>query len=530
MTAVTPELRRIALAELHESPLNPRKHYDEEALKQLAESLQASGQITPITVRPSANGKGGYELAAGHRRSRAALQAGLTHLDAVVREDLKGDDPAFIEILNVDNLQRDDLHPLEEAQGFRTLMEKAGYDIPKISARIGKSTKYVYDRLKLLQLIKPAQKLFLEGKFEAGHAILLARLSPLDQQRAIGDPSDRHNFSDNRIGGLFLPEHVDDDGDLGLEEEPRKPASVREFQEWINDNVRFKPAEVDLPNLFPETAAALAAAKEEELKVVKITRDYRVPDEAKDPKERTYGEASWKRADGKSEPARFSGKATPGKTCEYSVMGILVAGPGRGEAFKVCVNKDKCAVHWAAERKEKAARAKSSNGNGGGPANYAAKQKAESQKWERQRKEREAEQKRFQKAVPALLEALAEKLKALPAAGEGVLVKFLLGRVNKPSKAALALAPGAKTAEDVVRRAVFLEIAGDIEDLWNGQDTAAAHFKALGLDATKIVDQVAPKEKPVQTSATPGIKLKPKKLAGDVARARAKKKAKARAA
>jgi ParB/RepB/Spo0J family partition protein len=346
------QLLTIRLDELHESPLNPRTHYDEVALKQLAESLQASGQITPITVRVSRNGRGGYEIAAGHRRRRAAMLAGLTHLEAKVRDDLTDDDAGFIEILNIENLQRDDLHPLEEAQGFRTLMEKAGYDIPKIAARIGKSVKYVYDRLKLLQLIKPAQQLFLDGRFEAGHAILLARLSPGDQERAIADNDQRFG----RIGGLFQDEHVAEGLELELEEEPRKAVSVREFQGWIQENVRFKPdqvAQADLQFDFPNTAAKLTDAAENKLKVVKITREYRVPDEARDEKERTYGEQSWMRADG--EPDRDDDK--PSKTCDRSVVGLVVAGPGRGEAFLVCINKKKCAVHWPEQVKAEQRRA-----------------------------------------------------------------------------------------------------------------------------------------------------------------------------
>jgi ParB/RepB/Spo0J family partition protein len=526
-TAVTPALRRIALAELHESKHNPRSIFDPQEMKELEDSMRASGQLTPLLVRPHPNGKGGYEIAAGACRRRVAEAAGLTHLDAIVR-DL--DDATFVEFVNVENRQRNNLHALDEARGFADWMKTAGLKIPDIAARIGLSTKYVYDRLKLLQLIKPAQKLFLEGKFEAGHAILLARLSPDDQKRAIGDPSDRHNFADNRVGGLFLPEHVDEEG-LGLEEEPRKPASVREFARWIDDHVRFIPEKEDLPNLFPETATALTVAKEEELKVVKITRDYRVPDEAKDPKERTYGEASWKRADGIAEPSRF-GRTAAAKTCDFSVLGVVVAGPGRGEAFKVCVNKDKCTVHWAAEKAERARRAKS---------NGAKPQSGQSGKdyWAKENARRKAEEKkdaavraRWKTAEPALLEAAdAAIAKAATKAGS-VVSALVIGRILRQHKQAKTPLSTSANAEDILRYLARCIVADVLSNHYWAQREAPKMLAPFGINAQKILDQVAPEEpKAAPAKSKPAAKkakVGKKKLAGDVARARAKKKAKAK--
>ena len=354
------ELRRIPLAEIHESPLNPRKHFDPRALEELKDSLLAAGQLTPITVRPRPGG--GYEIAAGHRRYRAAKLAmekhssgarfrGLDQLLAVVREL---DEPAFIEVLNVENLQRDDLHPLEEAEGFKTLMERARYDIKKIAARIGKSERYVYDSLTLLKLIPEAKKLFLAGRFERGHAIELARLTPQWQKEAL-DPEGATDYGSR--AGLWQPEHADADPNpadqerLDLEDEDAvKPVSVRELKTWINDHVRATPDAVD-PMLFPTAAEVLAkaqAAKGRAAKIVHITYDYQVPGAARDPKIKTYAEHCWKRADG-----QFTSKA-----CERAVVGFVAAGPGRGEAFLVCVDKEKCAVHWRDWQQERERRRK----------------------------------------------------------------------------------------------------------------------------------------------------------------------------
>src|ERR1041385_9023070 len=220
---VRDELRRIPLEEIQEAPLNPRSRYDERPLHELAESMLSSGQLTPIIVRPNPHKRVGvgasYELAAGHRRYRAAKVAwqlskegahyrGLDCLTAIVRPL---DDKTFIEVLNIENLQRDDLHPLEEAQGFKDLMEKAGYDVAKIAARVGRSTRYVYDSLTLLKLTPAAKQLFLDGAFERGHAILLARLSPSDQARALGDPKDVANGGYRGDSLLLEPDRGADD-------------------------------------------------------------------------------------------------------------------------------------------------------------------------------------------------------------------------------------------------------------------------------------------------------------------------------
>jgi ParB/RepB/Spo0J family partition protein len=433
------EFRMLPLAEIHESPENPRTHYDPVALQQLAENFKAVGQITAVIVRPRVvgtvergviagrwavkNSKGatvatldtreaaeaerrrrlgvdGYELAAGHRRFRAAKLAGLPTLKAEIREL---DDAQFVEILNVENLQRDDLNALEEAEGFAQLMKVAGYDVPKIAERVGRSEKYVYDRLKLRALIPAAKKLLLANVITPGHGILLARLTKEDQERAL-DLDGGHGYGYGRDGGLLEREDVSDEYTLfrqtpedqaqaaaaakalGRPDEPGedtqhvKARSVRELAQWIDRNVRFNPAEVNQADLafdLPATAEILAARANDKLKVVKITREYRVPDAARDEKERTYGTNGWKRADGQPELVNQYGEEKdpkPSLTCEWSRVGLIVAGPGRGEAFLVCVNKDKCDVHWSAERKERERRAKarareaSSNGGAAAPA------------------------------------------------------------------------------------------------------------------------------------------------------------------
>jgi len=484
-------LRRIPLAELHESPLNPREHYDTAALDELVASLLQTGQLTPIIVRPRK--AGGYEIAAGHRRYRAALQARRQSPEGAAYHRLQEleakvvalDDRAFVEVLTVENLQRDDLHPLEEASGFKQLMEKGGYDVAKIAARIGRSTKYVYDRIKLLQLVPEARKMFLAGEFEAGHAIILARLPAADQKRAIDkDAEGRWGLP----GGLFEHEQADADPNLPAQEQMKlddgvKPVSVRELQTWVDDNVRMKPEDVD-PFLFPDTAQLLKDAQEEELKVIHITHDYRVPDAARDEKQRTYGEQAWKRADGKLKS----------RSCDHSVIGVVVAGPGRGEAFRVCIAKEKCKTHWAAWQRERTARPKSSGGS------TPASRQDDSDRWQREEAKRTEERARWNKAKPEILNAIAKKIAVAPAGpASGLADDVLNACINtRPMKVNPAV-PRGRTFEDLIRHAAFQLWVQEVDNLAPGyyqHNDAVKAIKSLGVDVAKIVDQVAPKPAP----------------------------------
>jgi ParB family transcriptional regulator, chromosome partitioning protein len=168
----------IPLAQLHESPLNPRRHFDEARLAELTESVRVHGILTPLLVRPNS---AGYEIAAGHRRFRAALRAELAEAPAVVREMT---DQQFVEVVTIENLQREDVHPIEEAAGYQRLIGSYGYTPAMLAERVGRSESYIAKRLALTRLITPAKDAFLEGRIQLGHALLLARLQPDDQQEA----------------------------------------------------------------------------------------------------------------------------------------------------------------------------------------------------------------------------------------------------------------------------------------------------------------------------------------------------------
>lgn len=169
------------------SPSNPRKHFDDAYIAELAESIKAHGLIQPITVRPlplerhfefnrkniEAADHPAYELVVGECRWRAAKLAGLTEVPGFWREL---DDKAVLEIQVIENLQRRDVHPIEEAEGYEQLMQRHGYKADEIAAKIGKSRGYVYARLKLTALQHEAREAFFAGKLDASTALLIARI------------------------------------------------------------------------------------------------------------------------------------------------------------------------------------------------------------------------------------------------------------------------------------------------------------------------------------------------------------------
>lgn len=492
------------LEAIQESLLNPRTHYDAHALQELAESLTTNSQLTPALGRPVEGGAsvkvdGVYwlpvELAAGHRRLRALRLAGIPTM-RLFRQVMT--DAEFVEALQIENLQRDNLHPMDEARGFRSLMDVVGYDIPRLAARVGRDRTYVYDRLKLLQLVPDAQTLFLAGRFELGHAIQLARLGPSDQARAI----ESRRGGNGRVGGLFIHEDalLTEEEEVTLEELQEKewddaaesldpiartaglkPVSVRELKGWIDRHVRFRPEEVDLPNLFPETEGALQVAAENELKVVKITREHLVTDEAKDPNERTYGNRSWKRADGTvAEPRPLGGKSPAPATCGYGVMGVVVAGPGRGEAFIVCVSKKSCKVHWAKEMREAAQGAKE------GPRSH---QPDKVEDWKVFQAKEDAARKRWEKAKPAILEEVATRITAQAVPHLGTIV---LSRIASGRSATVPSTLKGEGAEALLRQAAYLTLVAELWSSWDAERAWPKLLKPLGIDPKKIRDQVAP--------------------------------------
>ena len=393
---------------LRPSKTNPRKSFSEEKLKELAESLKGDGgMIEPLVVRPDGIALSAsmslprvhqemqsYEIIAGERRYRAAKIAGFTEVPCIVREL---SDDQVLEIQIIENLQREDLSPIEEGAGYKILMEKSGLDAETIGKKVGKSRRYVYGRMKLCNLAPEVAKVLQDGIISASHGDLLGRLVWRDQVEILA----RHFQYDK-----------DDDPEL------YETVSVRDLEEIIKrdyyrslDSASFPKVDAEL---LPKAGARTVCAKNSAV----------TPDLAPGRKGPTCADAGCFAAkldahirrlleeagkDGKV--LRLSGKymlgekkgaigtdkyveAKPG-SCEYACVGIVVDAYREDEIGKkltVCAEK-KCKKHHPMTSTD-------------GAAAYRAQIKAEERKKNLERNARKQLWLKLRETVP---ESMGEK-------------------------------------------------------------------------------------------------------------------------
>lgn len=503
--STTLQVREIPLEQLVASKTNPRTHFAEQYLDELAVSIAEKGLIQPIVVRPldvmravlhypEAAAKNGakYEIVAGECRFRASKRAGMAAVASIVREYT---DEQVLEIQLVENLHRTDLTPLEQAVGYRRLIDTnpTKHSAESIARRIGMSPAWVWDRLKLNDLVPEAKQLLEQELISIGHAILIARLKPEDQERTIKIDRSRGGYEPraalwrNEHGFNFDAADQENKGKTPGKYDGVKACSIRELERWITENIRFdvQHAAKATPLQFEPTAAAVEAAAAQPgrgKKVVSITHSYRVPDGARDEQERTYGSESWVRADGQ----------VKSKTCEYSVLGVVVAGQGYGDTFQVCVNRDKCLVHWGPviRQREKTQKLRESGETG----KAGKREQAWQVKQRREQEERERKEQRWKVFGPALKKAVHDKLatlKAVPTPVYAHVLKFhRLPTNTKPADLPMALL---RSSIDV--RFNRYSWAGDEAD-------QVAWAKLLGVDvkALKPKSEKAPASKKVRNA------------------------------
>lgn len=169
----------LPISQVESCSTQPRKSFEPEALSDLADSIRIHGIIQPLTVRKLQSGY--YQIIAGERRWRAARMAGLTQVPVVV---IEADDRKAMELAMIENLQREDLNPMEEAAGFQSLIESYHMTQEEAAQRVGKSRSAVTNALRLLGLTPSVRKLVEESKLSAGHARALVPLSPSLQESA----------------------------------------------------------------------------------------------------------------------------------------------------------------------------------------------------------------------------------------------------------------------------------------------------------------------------------------------------------
>jgi ParB family chromosome partitioning protein len=215
---------------LVESITNPRRTFDEAKIQDLAESIRTQGLIMPLVVRPKGDL---YEIVAGARRYRAAK---LARLDAVPVWIVELSDEQMLAWQLIENSQRVDVHPYEEAEGYRRLLQMPGYDVAAIAEKTGKSEAHIYSRMKLLDLIDPVAQAFQEGRITATDALLVARL-PRARQAEAYEHCWRKDWQDKEAH--LLP--------------------ARSLAAWIEQNVYLHladaPFSTDDADLIPEAGA-----------------------------------------------------------------------------------------------------------------------------------------------------------------------------------------------------------------------------------------------------------------------------------
>ena len=226
------EQRMVAIEQLKGGRLNPRKEFREDDLAELADSIRVKGLVQPILARPEPGGQG-YEIVAGERRWRAAQRAGLTQVPVIVREL---DDREVLELAIIENVQRADLNAIEEAGGYRDLVERYGYNQEQLAEIIGKSRSHVANTLRLLKLPEGVQALVQSGKLSAGHArAIIGR----DDADALAERIIAEDLNVREVEALV--QAVDAGQPIGTPRKVReKDADTRAFEKELADALGLK--------------------------------------------------------------------------------------------------------------------------------------------------------------------------------------------------------------------------------------------------------------------------------------------------
>ncbi len=358
------EYRNLPLSILTESKTNPRRIFEDAALKELADSIRSQGVLSPLLVRPL--NERSFEIVAGARRYRAAQMA---ESETIPVRIVNLTDAEALEAQLIENLQRRDVHPLEEAQGFRALLnlEEPKYSIEQIAAKTGKSPAYCAQRIKLTELDPAVVEAFYKDEIGVGHALLLAKLQPAEQEQALAAC-----FREDWGGGSGKSKHI--------------LLPVRNLKEWIEHHIllilKDAPFSKSDATLNPQAGACLDCPKRTghnkllfadvredactdpacyqtkvdahvaktiaaKPKLVQITTAYGQPAEgsAVIPRNK-YVEIRQEKPSGKHQ------RDWPEyKTCKSMTEAIVTDGSEKGEMRKVCANPN-CPIHHANKPKQ----------------------------------------------------------------------------------------------------------------------------------------------------------------------------------
>jgi len=234
----TTGLEQVAIDQIDPNPLQPRRSFPADKLKELADSIRASGVVQPVLLRRS-NGR--YQLIAGERRWRAARLAGLAAIPAVVRDI--GDRDA-LELALTENLLREDLNPIEAAHGYETLQQKHGLSHEEIAARLGLDRSTVTNTLRLLRLTPEVQEMITQGEISSGHARALLGLDSRPAQDQLARLIVKQGLSVRQVENLVAMRGLSRRKKPAAAEPPKLDANVRaavlEMERTLGTRVRIR--------------------------------------------------------------------------------------------------------------------------------------------------------------------------------------------------------------------------------------------------------------------------------------------------
>lgn len=362
------EYRNLPLALLSESTTNPRRIFEENALKELAETIRTQGVLSPLLVRPL--NERSFEIVFGARRYRAAQMAEVATVPVRIKNLT---DAEVLEAQLIENLQRRDVHPMEEANGFRALLnlDEPKYSIEQIAAKTGKSPAYVAARLRLTELTQNVVDAFYREEIGVGHALLLAKLQPTQQEQALAAC-----FKEVYSGGSEKPARI--------------LLPVRQLRFWIESNIllmlKLAPFDKRDAQLVPAAGSCLDCPKRTghnkllfsdmgkqdactdpncyhakldahvaqsiavKPKLVQISTAYGQQQEGSPTLPRNkYIEIRPEKPTTKEEATR-----PEFKTCKYTTEAIISDGIDKGELRKICTEAN-CPVHHPKKRPQQIA-------------------------------------------------------------------------------------------------------------------------------------------------------------------------------
>ena len=237
------DIVEIPLTEIRSNPYQPRKEFDEESLKEFAESIKEHGVIQPIIVKKSIKG---YELVAGERRTRASKMAGKETIPAIIRDF---NDDEMMEIALVENIQREDLNPVEEAEALSKIIEKNNLTQEEASKKFGKSRSYITNILGLLKLPEKAKNYLKDGKISMGHARVLSKLSDDDLINELAEKIIAEGLSVREIERLASSEEMPKKNKIKKVPEQNAKFDIYQniMRERIGTKIKIKNKKIEIP-------------------------------------------------------------------------------------------------------------------------------------------------------------------------------------------------------------------------------------------------------------------------------------------